>query len=151
MEGTPQQPSVPAGWYPDPGGQGLRYWDGAAWTEHTAPAAPAAEQPQQAEVTAPAQAAQAEVTAPAQAAQAGPPPGSTATASGVAAGAPAAPAADAPSTLDWVLSIALPLLPLLGLIWGIYLRSQGGAKETPGNVAILLSLFVVLLVVLFIL
>ncbi len=47
-----------------------------------------------------------------------------------------------------MLSIALPLLPLLGLIWGIYLRSQGGAKETPGNVAIVLSLFVVLAVLL---
>jgi Protein of unknown function (DUF2510) len=28
----------PAGWYPDPQGLArLRYWDGAAWTEHTAP------------------------------------------------------------------------------------------------------------------
>jgi hypothetical protein len=37
----PPPPSVPAGWYPDPHGQALqRYWDGAAWTEHTAPAAP---------------------------------------------------------------------------------------------------------------
>jgi hypothetical protein len=27
----------PAGWYPDPGGNGhQRYWDGTAWTEHTA-------------------------------------------------------------------------------------------------------------------
>jgi type II secretory pathway pseudopilin PulG len=33
--------AAPAGWYPDPaGGGGQRYWDGAAWTEHTA-AAPA--------------------------------------------------------------------------------------------------------------
>lgn len=31
--------STPAGWYPDPQEQGrLRYWDGAAWTEHQAPA-----------------------------------------------------------------------------------------------------------------
>jgi TM2 domain-containing membrane protein YozV len=30
------QPSPPAGWYPHDGGQ--RYWDGQAWTEHTAPA-----------------------------------------------------------------------------------------------------------------
>ena len=32
------QPSAtPADWYPDPQGQKrLRYWDGAAWTEHTA-------------------------------------------------------------------------------------------------------------------
>jgi hypothetical protein len=30
---------VPAGWYPDPaGGASQRYWDGAAWTAHTAPA-----------------------------------------------------------------------------------------------------------------
>jgi hypothetical protein len=34
------QPSAPAtlppaGWFPNPGGEGLRYWDGAAWTEHT--------------------------------------------------------------------------------------------------------------------
>lgn len=31
--------NTPAGWYPDPQQQGqLRYWDGAAWTEHLAPA-----------------------------------------------------------------------------------------------------------------
>lgn len=32
-------PPTPAGWYPDPDGTGgQRYWDGAAWTEHRAPA-----------------------------------------------------------------------------------------------------------------
>ena len=32
-----------AGWYPDPqGGQGLRWWDGSAWTEHTHEGTPAA-------------------------------------------------------------------------------------------------------------
>ncbi|WP_448315837.1 phospholipid scramblase-related protein [Streptomyces sp. CO7] len=33
-------PAHPAGWYPDPQGapQLLRYWDGAGWTEQTAPA-----------------------------------------------------------------------------------------------------------------
>jgi Protein of unknown function (DUF2510) len=32
---TPATPSVPAGWYADPAGRfELRYWDGAAWTEH---------------------------------------------------------------------------------------------------------------------
>ncbi|RMH78760.1 MAG: DUF2510 domain-containing protein [Actinomyces sp.] len=31
--------SQPAGWYPDPENlDQLRYWDGAAWTEHRAPA-----------------------------------------------------------------------------------------------------------------
>lgn len=35
--------SAPAGWYPDPQDpRGQRYWDGAAWTEHTAAGAPAA-------------------------------------------------------------------------------------------------------------
>ncbi|MEA2350192.1 MAG: hypothetical protein QOG86_1133, partial [Thermoleophilaceae bacterium] len=30
-------PTQPAGWYADPSGQArLRYWDGSAWTEHTA-------------------------------------------------------------------------------------------------------------------
>ncbi len=34
--------STPANWYPDPQDPTLqRYWDGNAWTEHTAPAAPA--------------------------------------------------------------------------------------------------------------
>jgi Protein of unknown function (DUF2510) len=29
----------PAGWYPDPGAQGVqRYWDGTQWTQHTSPA-----------------------------------------------------------------------------------------------------------------
>ncbi len=35
---TPEVPLPPAAWYPDPSGQPiLRWWDGAAWTEHTAP------------------------------------------------------------------------------------------------------------------
>lgn len=37
---APDAPA-PAGWYPD-GNGGQRYWDGSAWTEHTAPAADAA-------------------------------------------------------------------------------------------------------------
>lgn len=43
-------PPTPAGWYPDPEQAGqLRYWDGAAWTDHRSPiqepAAPAAPEP----------------------------------------------------------------------------------------------------------
>jgi TM2 domain-containing membrane protein YozV len=38
-----EQPSPPAGWYPHEGGQ--RYWDGHAWTDHTAPAPSAAPMP----------------------------------------------------------------------------------------------------------
>jgi hypothetical protein len=33
----PPPPSVPAGWYPDQAAEVQRYWDGARWTEHTAP------------------------------------------------------------------------------------------------------------------
>ena len=34
---APATPSIPAGWYPDPAGRfELRYWDGNAWSEHTA-------------------------------------------------------------------------------------------------------------------
>ncbi|MBS4752931.1 DUF2510 domain-containing protein [Nocardioides sp. zg-ZUI104] len=34
----PNQPTTPAGWYPD-GQGGLRWWDGTQWTEHTQPGA----------------------------------------------------------------------------------------------------------------
>lgn len=39
---TDDAPSAPAGWYPQADGS-QRYWDGAAWTEHRAPA-PGAQQ-----------------------------------------------------------------------------------------------------------
>jgi hypothetical protein len=41
---TPGGSGIPAGWYDDPSGQGLRWWDGEQWTEHvhTAEAAAAA-------------------------------------------------------------------------------------------------------------
>jgi hypothetical protein len=31
---TPGGPGIPAGWYDDPSGEGLRWWDGDQWTEH---------------------------------------------------------------------------------------------------------------------
>lgn len=31
---TPGGSGIPAGWYDDPSGQGLRWWDGDRWTEH---------------------------------------------------------------------------------------------------------------------
>jgi hypothetical protein len=31
-------PSPPPGWYQDPSGPGLRWWDGTRWTEHEQPA-----------------------------------------------------------------------------------------------------------------
>lgn len=34
----PPPPTTPAGWYPAPGdAANLRYWDGSAWTDHSAP------------------------------------------------------------------------------------------------------------------
>jgi hypothetical protein len=34
VEGGPPSRTPDPGWYTDPGGQGLRWWDGTAWTEH---------------------------------------------------------------------------------------------------------------------
>jgi hypothetical protein len=43
---TTAPPQQPAGWYPDPNVTGSqRYWDGAAWSEHTAPAGETAPTP----------------------------------------------------------------------------------------------------------
>lgn len=41
----PVGPHPPAGWYPDPGGDGARWWDGYAWTGHVAPVPAEAEVP----------------------------------------------------------------------------------------------------------
>lgn len=35
--GSVTQPQAPAGWYPNPDGEGMRWWDGARWTEPPAP------------------------------------------------------------------------------------------------------------------
>lgn len=44
MTETATQTAPVPGWYQDPQGQGLRWWDGTGWTTHTQqPAAPAIE------------------------------------------------------------------------------------------------------------
>jgi len=43
----------PAGWYPDNAGDGLRFWNGQAWTEHTTPGQGEAAAPVAAGATAP--------------------------------------------------------------------------------------------------
>ncbi|HYG94832.1 MAG TPA: DUF2510 domain-containing protein [Nocardioides sp.] len=48
----PNQPSTPAGWYPD-GQGGQRWWDGTQWTEHTQPPAGQAAAPAAPEAGAP--------------------------------------------------------------------------------------------------
>ncbi len=55
----------PAGWYPDNGGDGLRYWDGQSWTNHTSPSQPVV--PQASGRAASGQAAVLTETAPAEA------------------------------------------------------------------------------------
>lgn len=45
---TPPPKPPPAGWYPDPDREGLRWWDGKGWTEHfsaSSAAAPSAQRP----------------------------------------------------------------------------------------------------------
>ena len=46
---TPPAQGPPQGWYQDPHGRGLRWWDGTAWTEHTHAAAPVSPEPQEEE------------------------------------------------------------------------------------------------------
>ena len=61
--GTP--PTHPAGWYEDPSNpNGLRYWSGAGWTEHVAPAPVVASVPPPAPAPAPGAARPAEQWAP---------------------------------------------------------------------------------------
>jgi hypothetical protein len=119
MDGTPQQPhspqAVPAGWYPDPAGDGLRYWDGSGWTTHTAPAA-------------------------------GGQHGEAADDAG-AVGA-SATGSEGASSSEWIRSGLIGLIPLAGLVWGVYLIRKGDGREGPGNLAVILSLTVILILVL---
>ncbi len=115
METSGGSEQVPAGWYDDPNGGGqLRYWDGAAWTEHTHPSPAAVGEVQAATSSAPVASTQ----------------------------------RDGPSTSEWILSVLLPIIPLLGLIWGVFLIRKHDGRETAGNVAVILSLAVILLGVL---
>lgn len=83
-------PPVPAGWYSDPEGAGLRYWDGAAWTENSAPS---------------------------------PDDGPGATKG------------------DWIAGVLLSLImPVLGLIGGVYYAYGGGQRARVGWMCIGLSI-----------
>jgi hypothetical protein len=157
MEGTPQQPhspqAVPAGWYPDPAGEGLRYWDGSGWTTHTAPAAggqhgeagaggAGAEDAAAGGASATSGAAAAASPASTAAGVAGTTPGDAA-----AAGAPAV-GSEGPSRQEWIRSGLIGLIPLAGLVWGVYLVRKKDGREGPGNLAVILSLTVILILVL---
>lgn len=45
MTETATQTAPVPGWYQDPQGQGLRWWDGSGWTTHTQQSAPPAPEP----------------------------------------------------------------------------------------------------------
>lgn len=51
-ESATQTAPVP-GWYQDPQGQGLRWWDGTGWTTHTQQSTPPAPEPAPAPAVAP--------------------------------------------------------------------------------------------------
>lgn len=173
MEGTPQQPhspqAVPAGWYPDPAGQGLRYWDGSGWTTHTAPGAggrqgeaAAGGGGQAAAASAGQAAAGGQQGAPAAGQQGATPvpgqgPGTAAAPASTAdSPAPASSGHDAPdadesegaSRQEWIRSGLIGLIPLAGLVWGVYLVRKEDGREGPGNLAVILSLTVILILIL---
>ena len=37
LDAAGRMPSTPPGWYPEPGSQRLRWWDGTQWTNYTGP------------------------------------------------------------------------------------------------------------------
>lgn len=65
MTETSTQTAPVPGWYQDPQGQGLRWWDGNGWTTHVQQSAPPAAEPAAAEPAAP-QARPAQQAQPAQ-------------------------------------------------------------------------------------
>jgi len=144
------QGAVPAGWYPDPAGQGQRYWDGSGWTTHTAPAAgeqqartePA--EPEAREQAAPAAAEATTVTEPG-----APVSSASAYATPGPAGSSQAEGDKRPPTqVEWALSVGLALVPIAGLIWGIYLVRKEDGRQNAGNLCVVLSLAVILIAIL---
>ena len=110
-------PTTPAGWYPDPTAPGTeRYWDGAAWTDHSRPVAGASPAPP---------------TPPAPPA----PPTPYSAPAGAPAGAPAAAAGPKPDNyLVWtILATVLCCLPI-GAV-GIYFSTQVDKLWGQGDVA----------------
>ncbi|WP_269214603.1 DUF2510 domain-containing protein [Nocardioides sp. cx-173] len=97
----PNQPSTPAGWYPDGHGN-QRWWDGTGWTEHTMPAPdatpPASAPPQQPDpgATVVASPRDPEPATPPAGAPSGPPPSSP-----PSSPPPSGPPPSAPPTQGW--------------------------------------------------
>lgn len=121
-----------AGWYVDPSGSGKRYWDGAAWTNHVEALAPP--------------------PPPAPTPPPPPPPGppmspapalATATAPAMAriyTAPPSQPEGPVARTGDWIGGVLLALImPLVGLIAGIYYVAKGGPRGRCGWMCVALS------------
>ena len=115
-----QTPSSPApGWYPNPEGEGLRWWDGSTWTEHVHVESPTLEPTLPVEPITPSPVDTGSTPPPG----VGAPPASATTRAPAAAGLPAASGSDGPTRIFgvrlWVLLVlaavvsAALLLPMV--------------------------------------